>query len=53
MAPPRRTPQSSQGDVPNIARAIEAMVAAMAQQSAAMMQQHEASMQRQAASLEQ
>jgi len=53
MAPPRRTSQSSQGDVPDIARAIEAMVAAMAQQSAAMMQQHEASMQRQAASLEQ
>jgi len=60
MAPPRRTSQSSQGDVPDIARAIEAMVAAMTQQSAAMMQQsaammqqHEASMQRQAASLEQ
>ena len=53
MAPPRKTPQSSQGDVPDIARAIEAMVAAMAQQSAAMMQQHEASMQRQATSLEQ
>jgi len=53
MAPPRRTSRSSQGDVPDIARAIEAMVAAMTQQSAAMMQQHEASMQRQAASLEQ
>jgi len=53
MAPPRRASQSSQGDVPDIARAIEAMVAAMTQQSAAMMQQHEASMQRQAASLEQ
>jgi len=53
MAPPRRTSQSSQGDVANIARAIEAMVAAMTQQSTVMMQQHEASMQRQAASLEQ
>jgi len=53
MAPPRRTSQSSQGHVPDIARAIKAMVAAMAQQSAAMMQQYEASMQRQAASLEQ
>ena len=53
MAPPRRTSQSSQADVPDIARAIEAMVAAMTQQSTAMMQQHEASMQRQAASLEQ
>jgi len=53
MAPHRRTSQSSQGDVPDIARAIEAMVAAMTQQSIAMMQQHEASMQRQAASLEQ
>jgi len=29
MAPPRRTPQSSSGDVPNIARAIEAMVVAI------------------------
>jgi len=53
MAPPRRTPQSSQGDVPDIARAIEAMVAAMTQQSTAMMQQHEMSMQCQAATLEQ
>jgi len=53
MAPPRRTSQSSQGDAPDIARAIKAMVAAMAQQSVAMMQQHEASMQRQTASLEQ
>jgi len=34
--------------VPDIARAIEAMVAALTQQSTAMMQQHEASMQRQA-----
>ena len=48
-----RNAQSSQGDTPDIARAIEAMVAALAQQSAAMMQQHEASMQRQTASLEQ
>ena len=53
MAPPHRTSQSSQGDVPDIARAIEAMIAAMTQQSTAMMQQHEASMQRQVASLEQ
>jgi len=53
MAPPRRTSQSSQGDVPDIARAIETMVAAMTQQSTVMMQQHEASMQQQAASLEQ
>jgi len=53
MAPHRRNTQSSQGDAPDIARAIEAMVVAMAQQSAAMMQQHEASMQRQAASLQQ
>jgi len=53
MAPPRRTSQSSQGDVLDIVRAIEAMVAAMTQQSMAMMQQHEASIQRQAASLEQ
>jgi len=29
MAPLRRTPQSSQDDVPNIARVIKAMVAAM------------------------
>jgi len=28
MAPPRRNSQSSEGDVPDIARAIEAMVAA-------------------------
>ena len=53
MAPPRRASQSSQGDVPDISRAIEAMVAAMMQQSTTMMQQHEASMQRQAALLEQ
>jgi len=45
MAPRHRASQSSQGDAPYIARAIKAMVAAMAQQSAAMMQQHEASMQ--------
>jgi len=49
----RRTPQSSQDDVPDIIRTIEAMVAVMTQQSTTMMQQHEASMQRQAASLEQ
>jgi len=42
MAPPRRTPQSSQGDLPNITRAIKAMVAAMTQQSTAMIQQHKA-----------
>jgi len=53
MAPPPRTLQSSQGDVPDIARAIEAMVVGMTQQSTTMMQQHETSMQRQAASLEQ
>jgi len=53
MAPPRRTSQSSQGDVPDITKAIEAMVAAMTHQSTAMMQQHEASIQRQAASLQQ
>jgi len=44
MAPHHRTSQSSQGDAPDIARAIEAMVAAMIQQSTTMMQQHEASM---------
>jgi len=44
MAPHHRTSQSSQGDVPNIARAIEVMMAAMTQQSTTMMQQHEASM---------
>jgi len=38
MAPPRTTSQSSQGDVPDIAKAIEAIVAAMTQQSTAMMQ---------------
>jgi len=53
MAPSRRTPQSSQGDVPDIARAIEAMVAAMTQQSTTMMQRREASMQRQTVLLEQ
>jgi len=31
MAPSRRAPQSSQGDVLDIVRAIEAMVAAMTQ----------------------
>jgi len=45
MAPQRRNSQSSQGDALDIARAIEAMVAAMTQQSTSMMQQHEASMQ--------
>jgi len=39
--------------VSDIARAIEAMVAAITQQSTAIMQQHEASMQRQATTLEQ
>jgi len=53
MAPPRMTSQSFQGDVPDIARAIEAMVVAMTQQSTTMMQQHETSMQQQEASLEQ
>jgi len=53
MAAHRRNTQFSQGDAPDIARAIEAMVAAMTQHSTAMMQQHEASMQRQAALLEQ
>jgi len=53
MAPPHRNSRSSQDDVPDIARAIEAMVAAMTQQSTAMMKQHEVSMQRQAVSLEQ
>jgi len=38
MAPPLRNPQSSQDDVSDIARAIEAMVAAMTQQSTAIMQ---------------
>jgi len=52
MAPPRRNSQSSQGDVPDIARAIEALMAAMTQHSTTMMQQHEASMQRHVASLE-
>ena len=41
------------GDASDIARVIEAMVAAMTQQNTTMMQQHEALMQRQAASLEQ
>jgi len=53
MAPRRRNPPSSQGDAPDISRVIEAMVAALTQQSNNMMQQHEASMQRQATSLEQ
>jgi len=53
MAPSRRTPQSSQGDLLDIARAIEAIVATMTQQSTTMMQQHEASMQRRAATIEQ
>jgi len=45
MAPQHRNSQPSQGDTPDIARTIEAMVAAMTQQSTMMMQQHEASMQ--------
>ena len=53
MAPQRRNSQPSQGDAPDIVRAIEAMVVAMTQQSTTMMQQHEASMQWQATSLEQ
>jgi len=54
MAPPRvAPPQPSQGDGQDLARAIEAMAAALTQQSNAMMQQHEAAMQRQEASLEQ
>ncbi|XP_027927450.1 uncharacterized protein LOC114184337 [Vigna unguiculata] len=53
MTPPRRTLQSSQDNIPDIARAIEAMGAAMTQQSTMMMQQHETSMQRQTVSLEQ
>jgi len=53
MTPHRRNSQSSQGDVIDITKAIEAMVAAMTQQSMTMMQQHEASMQRHTASLEQ
>ncbi|XP_027922937.1 uncharacterized protein LOC114180844 [Vigna unguiculata] len=42
-----------QGDGQDLARAIEAMAAALTQQSNAMMQQHETVMQRQEASLEQ
>ena len=53
MTPPRRTPQSSKVDVPDIVRVIEAMVTAMTQQSTIMMQKHEASMQRHVVSLEQ
>jgi len=53
MVPHRRTSQSSQGDIPDIARAIEAMVVAMMQQSTAMMQQPKASMQGQVASIDQ
>jgi len=37
VTPHRRTSQFSQGDAPDIARAIEAMVAAMTQQNMAMM----------------
>jgi len=44
MAPPCRNAQPPHGDVPNIIRAIKAMVAALTQQSNAMMQEHEASM---------
>jgi len=39
MAPHRRTSQCSQGDAPDIARALEVMVVVMTQQSTAMMQQ--------------
>ena len=54
MAPPRIAPlPPPQGDGQDLARAIEAMAAALTQQSNAMLQQHEAAMQRQEASLEQ
>jgi len=54
MAPPRiAPPPPSQGDGQDLAKAIEAMAAALTQQSNAMLQQHEAAMQRQEASLEQ
>jgi len=54
MAPPRITPPPPpQGDGQDLARAIEAMAAALTQQSNAMLQQHEAAMQRQEVSLEQ
>jgi len=54
MAPPHiAPPQPAQGDGQDLARAIEAMVVALTQQSNAMLQQHEAAMQRQEASLEQ
>ena len=46
-------PPPHQGDGQDLARAIEAMAAALTQQSNAMLQQHEAAMQRQEASLEQ
>jgi len=46
MAPPRVTLEPPQSYAPNIARTIEAMAAALTQQSNTMMQQHEASMQR-------
>jgi len=51
MGPHRKTSQSSQGDAPDIGKAIEEMLAAMTQESTTMMQQYEASMQRQAALL--
>jgi len=54
MAPPRIAPPPlPQGVGQDLARAIEAMAAALTQQSNAMLQQHEATMQRQEASLEQ
>jgi len=53
IAPPRMNPQSSLGNVPDIARAIEAMVAILTQQSNTMIQQHEASIQHQKESMEQ
>ena len=54
MAPPRIAPHPPpQDDRQDLARVIEAMAAALTQQSNAMMLQHEAAMQRQEASLEQ
>jgi len=53
MAPPRIAHPPAQGDMPDIAKAIEALAVVVSQQRNAMIQQHEASMQRQEASLEQ
>jgi len=48
MAPPRIAPPAPpQGDWQDLTRAIEAMAAALTQQSNAMLQQHEVAMQRQ------